>query len=104
VDAVRIVNHSRLSQDALAAHVEAPVGQPLDPGRLEEGLNHIFGLELFDSVYYDIARGSRGNELTVTARERAWGPDSRCADPSCAHTKAVEESAPATAFEWHVAQ
>jgi NTE family protein len=73
--AVRLVNRSRLGDEVIAARLEAPIGAPVDVARLEEGLERIYGLELFESVYYDIAPGPRGNELTVTARERAWGPN-----------------------------
>jgi len=73
--ALRVVNHSRLAHDVIAARLDVPVGEPLDVARLERGLDKVFGLELFESVYYDIAREPQGDVLTVTARERAWGPN-----------------------------
>jgi NTE family protein len=75
VDALRIVNHSRLADDVISARLGAPIGGPIDVGLLEQGLEQIYGLELFESVYYDIVPGPQGNVLTVTARERAWGPN-----------------------------
>lgn len=72
---VSVVNRSRLGDDAIAARLEAPVGEALDVDRLEQGLDRIFGLELFETVYYDVTRGPQGDALTVTARERAWGPN-----------------------------
>ena len=75
ISAVHLVNHSGLGDDVIAARLPAQIGAPVDVTRLEAGLDQIYGLELFESVYYDIAPGSRGNELTVTARERAWGPN-----------------------------
>ncbi len=45
------------------------------PGGSSIGLDQIYGLELFESVYYDVLPGPHGNVLTVTARERAWGPN-----------------------------
>jgi NTE family protein len=75
VDGLHVVNRSRLGQDVIDARLDAPVGGPLDVDRLERSLDRVFGLELFESVYYDVAREPQGNVLTVTARERAWGPN-----------------------------
>jgi NTE family protein len=75
VGAVRVVNHSRLADQVIAERLDTPIGKPLDVGRLEHGLGRIYGLELFESVYYDLVSGSHGDSLTVTARERAWGPN-----------------------------
>jgi len=75
ISAVRIVNRSRLADPVLAALVDAPIGAPLDVPRLERGLDRIYGLELFESVYYDVEPAPQGNLLTIHARERAWGPN-----------------------------
>jgi len=75
IGAVRIVNRSRLSDRVIAARLDVPIGEPLDVRRLEQELNQVFGLEQFESVYYDLAPGPQGDTLTVTARERAWGPN-----------------------------
>lgn len=75
VDTMRIVNRSRLGDDVIAARLETPANGPMDAGRLELGLNRVFGLELFESVYYDVVPAARGNELTVSTRERSWGPN-----------------------------
>jgi NTE family protein len=75
VDELRIVNRSRLGDDAIAARLGPVVGAPLDVDRLETALDQVFGLELFESVYYDVDRESDRDVLTVTARERSWGPD-----------------------------
>jgi NTE family protein len=73
--AERIVNQSRLTDQVIAARLQTPIGCPVDAGQLEMELNQIYGLELFESVYYDVVPGPHGNVLTVTARERAWGPN-----------------------------
>ena len=75
VDEVRVVNHSRLADDVIATRLGLLAGAPLDVDRLEKDLDQIFGLELFESVYYDITSESERNVLTVTARERSWGPN-----------------------------
>jgi len=75
VDELRIVNRSRLADDAIAARIGPVAGAPLDVDRLETDLDQVFGLELFESVYYDVEREAGRNVLTVTARERGWGPN-----------------------------
>jgi len=73
--AVRIVNRSRLADEVIARRLGIVAGAPLDPARLEKALDRVYGLELFESVYYDVAPGAGGDTMTITARERAWGPN-----------------------------
>jgi NTE family protein len=75
IDEVRVVNRSRLADGAIAERLHVETGKPLDVDRLQEDLDQIYGLELFESVYYDISDESGRTVLTVTARERAWGPN-----------------------------
>ena len=75
IAAVRIDNRSRVADEVIAQRLEAAAG-PLDVARLEHGVDRVFGLELFESTYYDIRRGPEGDDtLTVTAIPRRWGPD-----------------------------
>jgi NTE family protein len=75
IDEIRIVNNSHLADGVIAARLHEETGKPLDIERLEKDLDQIFGLELFESVYYDVTSDSGRSVLTVTARERSWGPN-----------------------------
>jgi len=75
VDDVRIVNQSRLSNEVIAARLNVPIGEPLDIEKLEWDINQIYGLELFESVSYDISEESDRTVLAITVRERSWGPN-----------------------------
>lgn len=75
IDAVNIINHSRIGDGVIAARLNVEPGAPLDVDRLEKDIDQIFGLELFESVYYDVAVESGRAVLTVTVRERSWGPN-----------------------------
>ncbi len=75
IGAERIVNQSRLADQVIVARLRASIGDPADPEEIETGLDQIYGLELFESVYYDVVPGPLGDELRVTARERGWGPN-----------------------------
>ncbi len=73
---VRIVNQSRLGNGVIASMIDVPIGEQLDVTHLERDIARIYGLKLFESVYYDIT-GETGecSVLTITAREASWGPN-----------------------------
>ncbi len=75
VNEVRIVNQSRIADGVIAAKLGVEIGTPLDVDRLESDLGRIYGLGLFESVYYDITDESDHAVLTATARENSWGPN-----------------------------
>jgi NTE family protein len=75
IDDVRIVNQSRISDEVIEARLGVETGKPLDTDRLERDLEQIFGLELFESAYYDIDSEADSTLLTVSVRERSWGPN-----------------------------
>jgi NTE family protein len=75
IDELRIVNESRLSHAVIESFLHVRTGEVLDVDRLEADLRRIYGLELFELVYYDVVRESGRTVLTVSARERGWGPN-----------------------------
>jgi NTE family protein len=75
IDELRIVNGSRLATGVITERLHIVIGEPLDVERLERDLDQIFGLELFESVYYDLTEESGRTVLTVTLRARSWGPN-----------------------------
>lgn len=75
IDGVRIVNDSRLSDGVIARRLEIEAGKPLEVGELEADIGRLYGLELFESVYYDVSTEDGRKILTVTARENSWGPN-----------------------------
>jgi len=75
ISAVRLHDDSRLSDAVLERRLDVPLGRPLDVDRLEAGLDQAYGLELFESVYYDVEARPDGNVLALSARARSWGPD-----------------------------
>lgn len=75
IDMVRIENDSRLSDIAINARLRIDIGEPLDIDQLEKDLGQIYGLEIFESVYYDITKENGKTILTVIAREASWGPN-----------------------------
>ena len=74
IDSVRIENHSHLGDAVIAARISAKPGQPLDVDRLEQDIGQIYGLEIFESVRYDVVREDDKNVLVINAKEKSWGP------------------------------
>jgi NTE family protein len=74
IDSVRIENHSHVGDDVIAARISAKPGQPLDVDRLEQDIGQIYGLEIFESVRYDVVREDDKNVLVINAKEKSWGP------------------------------
>ncbi len=74
IDLVRVDNQSRVSDAVIAERISAKPGQPLDVKRLEQDIGTIYGLEIFESVRYDIVREDEKNSLVISAKEKQWGP------------------------------
>ena len=74
IDVVRIDNHSRVGKDVIAGRISAKPGQPLDTEQLEQDIGQIYGLEIFESVRYDLVREDGKNVLVINAKEKGWGP------------------------------
>ncbi|HWH49177.1 MAG TPA: patatin-like phospholipase family protein [Burkholderiales bacterium] len=74
IDVVRIDNQSRVSDDVIAARISARPGQPLDVKQLEKDIGTVYGLEIFESVRYDVVREEEKTILVVSAKEKRWGP------------------------------
>jgi NTE family protein len=74
VDFVRIENGSSVSDEVIASHLSAKVGEPLDVPRLEADIQQIYGLEIFESVRYELVQENGRTGLVVQAKEKPWGP------------------------------
>ena len=75
INEVRVSNNSRLSDEVIRARLAVEEGARLDIDRLEENLEQIYGLELFESVYFDVGEEPERTVLHVDVRERSWGAD-----------------------------
>lgn len=74
IDFIRIDNQSPLSDDVIAARITAQTGKPLDVARLEKDIAQVYGLEVFDSVRYEIVEENGKTGLVVVAKQKGWGP------------------------------
>jgi NTE family protein len=74
IDFVRIDNRSRVGDAVIAERISAKPGQALDVERLERDIGQIYGLEIFESVRYEVVREDGKTGLVIVAREKRWGP------------------------------
>jgi len=74
IDFVRVENRSRLGDAVIAERITAEVGKPLDLPQLEEDIGQVYGLEVFESVRYDLVREGDETGLVIGATEKHWGP------------------------------
>ncbi|MCJ7600789.1 MAG: patatin-like phospholipase family protein [Desulfobulbaceae bacterium] len=75
IDFVEIDNNSRVGDDVLASYLNIETGKPLDLAQLEADIGRIYGLELFETVNYEIIRKNGELGLIIHAKERPWGPN-----------------------------
>jgi NTE family protein len=74
VEFVRINNNSSVAEAVVASRVSAKTGQPLDVAQLERDIGRVYGLDIFESVRYDVLREAENTGLLISAREKHWGP------------------------------
>lgn len=72
---VRIINHSRVAEGMIRERIRQRPGEPLDTRQLEADIGSIYGLELFQTVRYDIVAEEGRTGIVITADERGWGPN-----------------------------
>lgn len=76
VEFVRITNNSQLSDEVIQRHLDINVGEPLDIKNIEKGIETVYGLDIFESVRYDLVTENGETGVMVSAKEKSWGTDS----------------------------
>jgi NTE family protein len=75
IDFIRVVNRSRLADELIRSRVTIKEGEPLDTARLEQDIGFIYGLDVFETVRYEIVREEGKTGLVIHATEKSWGPN-----------------------------
>jgi NTE family protein len=71
---VRIENQSQIGDDVISSQVHAKPGEPLNVAQLEQDIQQIYGLELFETVRYELVEENGKTGVVIQAREKPWGP------------------------------
>ncbi len=75
IDFIRLDNESPLSDELLTARLRIELGTPLDVAAVEAGIANLYGLDVFESVRYEVVEDGTKTGLHITAVEKSWGPD-----------------------------
>lgn len=79
IDDIRVAGLVRANEGELKRTLGIKPGDPLDFKRINDGISRVFGTGYFERVNYSIiTEGTGGSErqiLTVSAREKQWGPN-----------------------------
>mgnify|MGYP001135942702 FL=1 len=72
---VRLDNQSRISDEAILSHFSLKPGDKLDSARLDRDIGIIYGIDVFESVRYEVVNEDGKTGLVLHAREKSWGPN-----------------------------
>jgi NTE family protein len=72
---IRLDNQSRLSDEVIFARLQVKKDAPLDVAQLDKDIGNIYGLELFENIYYEIVEENGQTGLLIHIKERSWGPN-----------------------------
>jgi NTE family protein len=74
IDFVRIDNQSKVSDEVISGHISQRPGEILDVAKVEKDIQELYGLEIFESVRYELVEENGKTGLVVQATEKYWGP------------------------------
>lgn len=73
---VELNNRSVLADEIVLSRLKVPLGEPLNIDALDEMMDQIYSLDVFQSVTYSLIQNQEGNTgVEVNAIPRAWGPN-----------------------------
>jgi NTE family protein len=73
---VDLDNDSVLNDELIRSRLAVDLGQPINLGALDESVDRIYSLDVFESVTYDLVRNDQGEQgVVIHASPRSWGPN-----------------------------
>jgi len=72
---IKIENDSALSDAYLLSKLRQKLGEKLDFEQLEEDIGLLYGLEIFQTINYNVVEENGETGLVVNARQKPWGPN-----------------------------
>ena len=73
---IEINNASILNDEIIRSRLDVEIGEPLDFTRLEDSISHIYSIDVFQSVNYQLVKNDAGETgLEINAVPRNWGPN-----------------------------
>ncbi|VTM08675.1 patatin-like protein, PlpD [Pseudomonas aeruginosa] len=75
IDAIRVENNSKVSDEVIRHYIRQPLGARLDLGRLQDDMSTLYGLDYFDQVQYRVVKEKKLNTLVIHATGKKGGTD-----------------------------
>jgi NTE family protein len=75
VDAIRILNDSRISDAVLEHRIQTQIGETLDMETLDSDFEAIYRLDVFESIDFSLDRKDEKTVLVIDANRKRWGPN-----------------------------
>ena len=71
---IRIENQSKISDEVIASQITVKPGEPLNIPQLEQDIQQIYGLEIFEAARYELVEENGKNGVVIRVKEKPWGP------------------------------
>jgi NTE family protein len=75
IEFVRLDNKSRIGDQTILAKISAKPGQPMNRAQLDADIGTVYGLDVFESVRYEVVQEDGKTGLLLHTKEKSWGPD-----------------------------
>lgn len=75
VQFVRLENETAYADEVLLSYVQVPIGEPLDPETVEEGLLRAYSLGTLSSITYEVVAEEGRTGVLLHARPKPQGPN-----------------------------
>jgi len=72
---VRVADDSRLSREILESRLDVAAGDAINTKRLADDAEHLYGLNLYEQVGYELVEESGAIGVEFRARSKSWGPN-----------------------------
>jgi NTE family protein len=75
IDFVRLDNASRIGDETILSNISLQPGQLLDTDQIDADISRIYGMDVFETVRYEVVEENGQTGVVLHAKEKAWGPN-----------------------------
>ena len=75
IDFVRLDNQSRIGDAVILSRISLKPGQTLDTAVMDADIGEVYGLDVFESVRYEVVQEDGKSGVVLHAKEKSWGPN-----------------------------
>lgn len=72
---VRLDNQSHIGDETILSRITLKPGQRLDSAKMDTEIGEIYGLDVFESVRYEVVQENGQTGVLLHAKEKSWGPN-----------------------------